>query len=84
MLDDCEWEWDDSLKCTTSCGGGVRMRIRKSITNNEQLECSGSVIEHEQCNAKPCPELETLQNFVKDVEQLKSSGIYEFNYAIVF
>ena len=92
MLVGCEWgNWEDWLKCSTSCGGGVQVRTRRPITYNEPIKCSGSFIDHQPCNTRPCPEVETLQNDVAElkelrrvVEQLKYDGMFEFHSILVF
>ena len=72
MLVDCEWGiWEDWLKCTASCGGGVQLRTRHKIAQSETLECSGSFIEHQICNVKPCPDFEKLQKDVTKLEMLQ-------------
>ena len=72
MLDDCEWGiWEDWLKCTASCGGGVQVRTRHKIAQSETLECSGSFIEHQICNVNPCPDFEKLQKDVTTLEMLQ-------------
>ena len=92
ILVDCEWgKWKDWSKCTTSCGGGVKMRTRRPITFDKLMECSGSFIEHHLCNTRLCPGVETLQKDVatlkklhRDVEQLSLYGEFSFKYILVF
>ena len=82
MILDCEWgKWEDWLKCTASCGGGVQVRTRRTIPYNEPWECIGSFIDQQSCNIKPCPEVETLQ---KDVIYLQRESMFKPLFIIVF
>ena len=82
MILDCEWgKWEDWLKCTASCGGGVQVRSRRTIPYNEPWECIGSFIDQQSCNIKPCPEVETLQ---KDVIYLQRESMFKSLFIIVF
>ena len=82
MILDCEWgKWEDWLKCTASCGGGVQVRTRRTIPYNEPWECIGSFIDQQSCNIKPCPEVETLQ---KDVIYLQRESMFKSLFIIVF
>ena len=82
MIVGCEWgKWEDWLKCTASCGGGVQARTRRTIPYNEPWECTGSFVDLQPCNTQPCPEVETLQT---DVKQLKRESMFKFPFMIVF
>ncbi|VDN01757.1 unnamed protein product [Thelazia callipaeda] len=47
-------DWADWMPCTTSCGEGTQVRIRKCITGN-CLE-SDSTFDQRRCVLRPCPE----------------------------
>lgn len=48
-------EWGDWTNCTTDCGGGTQMRVRKVITRNKSggKECP-NIVESKTCNNMPC------------------------------
>ena len=71
-LVDCEWAtWENWMKCTATCGGGVKMRTRRTLTCTNALSCKGSFIEQKICSTESCPDLSTLK---ADVATLKTDG----------
>ena len=55
---DCLWSiWGDWTKCSKTCGGGIRKKIRHEQTpaQNGGLGCIGSEIQTESCNDQECP-----------------------------
>ena len=71
-LVDCEWAaWEEWMECTATCGGGSKMRTRRTLTCTNALSCKGSFIEQKICSTESCPDLSTLK---ADVATLKTDG----------
>ena len=54
----CVWgTWDTWATCSTTCGGGVKIRTRKIDTYEENggAACSGLSSEQQGCNSGTCP-----------------------------
>ncbi|CAK8671664.1 unnamed protein product [Clavelina lepadiformis] len=55
---DCEWgPWGNFSTCLVTCDGGTKMRSR-NITKHANcggINCSGSTMELQECNAQCCP-----------------------------
>ena len=54
----CEWgEYGEWTKCSNSCGGGKKYRIRSQIihNSNEGPRCNDTESETVACNTDPCP-----------------------------
>ena len=69
---DCEWAtWEEWMECTATCGGGVKIRTRRTLTCTNALSCKGSFIEQKICSTESCPDLSTLK---ADVATLKTDG----------
>lgn len=64
-------------KCTTSCGGGFRLRRRNCDNPSPQhggIECSGCSIDYETCNTHKCPEKLVLGQWTPWLQQNTSTS----------
>lgn len=51
--------WGEWTECSATCGGGrrARERICKINDNAVYVECTGDLLDIENCNTQPCPGL---------------------------
>ena len=50
-----QWTWNDWDECSSSCGGGIRIRTAEQCLPKGAV-CEEVPIKKETCNEDPCPE----------------------------
>ncbi len=55
-------DWSPWTKCSRECGGGRNSRMREcKIDGAASLDCTGDLVEIEDCNTQHCPGTHALQ-----------------------
>lgn len=74
--------WSAWSDCSSSCGGGFRLRRRlcdDPLPENGGLDCTGCAVEYDMCNTQPCLEVQKLGPWTPWLQQQTGNNTNPIN-----